>query len=61
MVTVPPRMGWTKNNAHHDTIRFSQLGGMTMRIECVKNIIHDILKDELDYLQGSPPFGVSEW
>ena len=23
MVTVPPRMGWTKNNAHHDTIRFN--------------------------------------
>ena len=23
MVTVPPRMGWTGNNAHHDTIRFS--------------------------------------
>jgi len=21
LVTVPPRMGWTKNNAHHDTIR----------------------------------------
>ena len=25
MVTVPPRMGWSKNNAHHDTIRFSLL------------------------------------
>ena len=22
LVTVPPRMGWTNNNAHHDTIRF---------------------------------------
>merc|ERR1712083_671158 len=21
LVTVPPRMGWSKNNAHHDTIR----------------------------------------
>ena len=30
MVTVPPRMGWSNNNAHHDTIRSGTGTGLSL-------------------------------
>ena len=33
LVTVPPRMGWSKNNAHHDTIRSFAVFRLEMQAE----------------------------
>ena len=63
MVTVPPRMGWSKNNAHHDTIRFSlscairehlakDHEGLAENYICKDIIHHDPIRLSQFFLEG---------